>query len=48
MNKIISVLRNRSLWLYEGLTEFYAKVFMKAPKVLTIDETLDLIINEHY
>ena len=48
MNKIISVLRNRSLWLYEGLTEFYAKFFMKAPKVLTIDETLDLIINQHY
>lgn len=26
----------------------FARIFMKAPKVLTIDETLNLIINEHY
>lgn len=46
--RIICALINRLKWLWNGLLSFYAKHFMQAPKVLSNDETLDLIINEHY
>ena len=34
--------------LKDEILSLYAKRFLKAPKVLSYDETLDLIINEHY
>lgn len=46
--RIISVLKNRLKWSWNGILSFYAKHFMQAPIVLSNDETLNLIINEHY
>ena len=41
---IISRLRH----IWRRILSNYAYYFMKAPRVLSVDETLNLIINEHY
>ena len=46
--RIFNVIKNKFIWAWQGLLCFYAKHFMNAPKVLSTDETLNLIINEHY
>lgn len=46
--RLFSAIRNRTVWAWHGVLCFYAKHFMKAPRILSVDETLDLIINEHF
>lgn len=46
--RIIKGIYNRLNWYWLGIKELYAKLFLKQPKVLSVDETLDLIINNHY
>lgn len=46
--RLFSAIRNRTVWAWHGVLCFYAKYFMKAPRILSVDETLDLIINEHF
>lgn len=46
--RIVRAIYNRLVRAWQNTLCFYAKHFMKAPKVLCYDETLDLIINEHY
>ena len=46
--RIISAIKNRIVWAWQCIFCWYARRFMKAPKVLSCDETLDLIINKHY
>lgn len=46
--RLFSAIRNRSIWAWQGVLCFYAKHFMKAPRILSVDETLDLIINERF
>ncbi len=45
---IISKITCRLEYGHRVFLSWYAKHFMKAPHVLSLDETLDLIINEHY
>ena len=45
--KLFSAIRNKIVWAWQGMLCFYAKYFMKAPRILSVDETLGLIINEH-
>lgn len=45
---IISGIYHRLQWYWWGCKEYYARHYMKQPNVLSVDETLDLIINEHY
>ena len=46
--RVLRAISNRTVWACQGIQCFYAKHFMKAPRILSIDETLDLIISEHY
>lgn len=46
--RILRAIINRLKWFWQGVLCFYAKYFMTPPTVLSIDETLDLIINNHY
>lgn len=48
MKRIVRALGNRAVWIWHGVQCCYTKLFMKAPQVLSVDETLDLIINQHY
>lgn len=45
---LINKLRRKAVQRWRVILSWYASYFMKAPKVLSIDETIDLIINEHY
>lgn len=46
--RLFSAIRNRTVWAWQGVLCFYAKHFMNAPRILSVDETLDLIINERF
>ena len=46
--RLLSVIRNRTMWAWQGILCFYAKHFMNAPLILSVDETLNLIINERF
>ena len=46
--RIISAICKRINWDWLGVQCFYAKHFMKQPTVLSVHETLELIIKEHY
>lgn len=45
---LINKIYNRINYYKQVVLSCFAKYFMKAPKVLSVDETLDLIINDHY
>lgn len=44
----IRVLKQRLLYTWRCVLSLYSHLFMKAPIVLSVDETLDLIINQHF
>ena len=46
--RLLRAIRNRTIWAWQGILCFYAKFFMKAPRILSVDETLNLIINEGF
>ena len=45
---LISGFYHRIEWVFEELLNQFAIYFMHEPKVLTVDETIDLIVNKHY
>lgn len=45
---IIKKVINRSFYELRVMQSFFAKHFMKAPTVLSVDETLQLVIEKHY
>lgn len=46
--RIFNAIKNKFIWVWQGILCFYAKHFMKAPCILSVDETLNLIINERF
>ena len=46
--EIIKKIKRRLNYQWRVIQSTYAKYFMKAPQVLSVDETLNLIIQEHY
>lgn len=46
--RLVNAIKNRVMWLFNEIRNQYAIHFMHEPEVLTVDETLDLIINKHY
>lgn len=46
--RLVNAIKNRFIWLFNEIRNQYAIHFMHEPKVLTVDETLDLIIDKHY
>ena len=48
MMRLLSAIRNRTIWAWQGILCFYARHFMNAPRILSVDETLNLIINERF
>ena len=46
--RILRAINNRLKWFWQGVLCFYAKYFMTPPTVLSIDETLDLVISQRF